>query len=278
MQKTNLVNDIKPFLRWAGSKRQLISKLLPFFPTKFTTYHEPFLGSGSVFFYLQPKKAVLSDANKDLISTYAALRDYPNKIISILQGMSSDETTYYEMRQKLFDSIPERAAQLIYINKLCFNGIYRVNSKGVFNVPYGGKRLTYTVNESNLLACSNLLKNENIKIFDGDFTENTKNANAGDFVFLDPPYVTSHNDNGFVAYNESIFSWDDQVRLAQCIHELKERDVAVVLTNADHESVLDLYPSFKKGKVERFSGIASDSTKRKQVTESVITFIPKSSA
>lgn len=272
---SHIHQNARPFLRWAGSKRLLISKLSPFFPSKFGTYHEPFLGSGAVFFHLQPKRAVLSDANQELISTYIALRDNPQKIINQLLKMSPDEATYYAIRNKPSNSILEQAIEFIYINRLCFNGIYRVNSKGRFNVPYGGKRVNYNIDSHNLTECSKILKNNDIEIFFGDFSENIKKAQPGDFVFLDPPYVTSHNFNGFAAYNESIFSWKDQLRLAECIHNLKERDVAILLTNADHESVLDLYPNFRKSKIERFSGIASDSSKRKIITESVITFLPQ---
>lgn len=267
-------SGIKPFLRWAGSKRNLIPKLLPYFPSRFGTYHEPFLGSGSVFFHLRPSQAVLSDANQELISTYLNLRDQPKKIISILEKLSPDKETYYSIRQKRSKSKLLGTAQFIYLNKLCFNGIYRVNSKGKFNVPFAGDRVNYSVNRDILLACSEALNEDGITIFSGDFSGNILSAKPCDFVFIDPPYVTGHNNNGFIEYNESIFSWDDQVRLAGYAQELMNRDVAVVMSNAYHESVLDLYPSFRKDKIERFSSIASDTSRRKIISESVITFLP----
>jgi DNA adenine methylase len=268
------LKGIKPFLRWAGSKRNLLPKLLPYFPTRFNTYHEPFLGSGSVFFHLNPSKAVLSDANQELVSTYLVLRDHPGRISNLLEQLSPDRETYYSIRKDRSKLKLLGTAQFIYLNKLCFNGIYRVNSKGEFNVPFAGDRLSYSIDREHLLACAQALNKKDVKIFSGDFSENLAQAQAGDFVFIDPPYVTGHNNNGFIEYNESIFSWDDQIRLAKDVMELKKRKVAVVVSNAYHESVLDLYPAFEKYKIERFSSIASDTSKRKTIAEAVITFLP----
>jgi DNA adenine methylase len=164
----------------------------------------------------------------------------------------------------------ERAAEFIYLNKTCWNGLYRVNSRGEFNVPYGAPKSDGILDASNLRACSRALQTEGVSLSAADFEEALDGVEERDLVFLDPPYVTHHNDNGFIDYNEKLFSWQDQIRLANLAVHLSNQGAHVIVTNAYHRDVLDLYDGFRKRPIERLSTLASDASKRGQVKEAVI--------
>jgi DNA adenine methylase len=169
----------------------------------------------------------------------------------------------------------QRAAQFIFLNKCCWNGLYRVNSAGKFNVPYGRPRSDAIVDPANLVACSQALGHLGVELRVSDFAEALAEAEPGDLVYLDPPYVTGHNNNGFVDYNEVLFRWTDQVRLAEVARELAHVGVHVIVSNADHDAVLDLYRGFRKHVVERVSTLASNSTRRGRVSEVVLVAPPR---
>jgi DNA adenine methylase len=259
----------RPFLRWAGSKRALLSHIVDVLPRRYATYREPFLGSGSLFFLLQPTRAVLSDSCLELIQTFNAVRDGAESILRHLAPLKRDKEQYYAIRSNLSLDPLERAAQFIYLNKMCWNGLYRVNSRGQFNVPYGAPKTDFTVDAPNLLACSSALKGDSIQIICADFAAAIAEAREGDLVFLDPPYVTRHNNNGFIDYNETLFSWRDQIRLATQARRLAEVGANVIVTNALHCDVRDLYSDFKVRSIDRASTLASASTKRGRVQEAV---------
>ncbi len=254
----------KPFLRWAGGKQWISRRLAKFIPPYEGTYFEPFLGGGSLFFATLPQKAVLSDTNQRLIETYQQLKDAPLDVIEVLNGWTNDKPTYYKLRQMKFSGPSARAAQFIYLNRTCWNGLYRVNKQGLFNVPYGHH--SRAVFDAHLLVhVSEIL--ENADLIRADFEEALNRAQKGDFVYLDPPYTSLHGSNGFRQYNETLFSWHDQQRLARVAMELAENGCTVLVSNADHQSVIELYPGFSHARMVRHSVLAASSEYRRATSE-----------
>lgn len=260
----------RPFIKWAGSKRFLLKHFVDLLPSKYGTYWEPFLGSGSLFFLMQPTQAVLSDACSELISTYTAVRDNPSAVLRFLTPLEPNEDVFYQVRENPSSGPYRRAAEFIFLNKTCWNGLYRVNSSGKFNVPFGWPSSESVVDSENLKSCASALRESGVRVLAGDFESILKDTSKGDLVFLDPPYITGHNNNGFVDYNRTLFSWADQERLADVAHALGRRGVRVIVTNADHEAVIALYSGFSVRQISRKSTLAGDTTKRRDVTEVVI--------
>lgn len=261
---------IQPFLKWAGGKRWLTRSARWLFPDKYNMYIEPFLGSGAVYFFLEPKRAVLSDANKALIETYVAIRDDWRSVEQYLKFYSDKHSTefYYLTRENLCVSGPEGAARFLYLNRTCYNGLYRVNLKGQFNVPRGTKNKVIMDTDA-FSTVSDLLKTADLK--SGDFTSSLRNASNGDFVFLDPPYTVAHNNNGFLKYNENIFAWSDQTRLRDEALEASRRGAKVLILNAKHQSIEDLYSKYARIHVlERYSVMSGSSAFRRGVDEVAI--------
>jgi len=258
---------VKPFLRWAGGKQWLASKLSKLISTQDHTYYEPFLGGGSLFFAARPKKAILGDTNERLIETYRVLRDRWKDLIPILSYWNNEKETYYKVRAVEFKDEVWRASQFIYLNKTCWNGLYRVNQEGNFNVPFGynGRKV---FDEGNLSEASELL--QNAKIICSDFQKLLETATAGDFIYLDPPYIVLHAQNGFRRYNEKLFSWQDQIRLAQLARELVLRGCLVMVSNADNKAVLSLYPDFHYLMLSRHSILAADPKWRRKTQEALL--------
>ena len=259
-----------PFLKWAGGKRWLISSMPELFDLNFHRYIEPFVGGGAVFFHVCPDFAILSDKNKQLIDAYRAIKlDWKSvfKYLEVHKKLHSDQY-YYEIRSSEYDNIFEKSAQFIYLNRTCWNGLYRVNLNGKFNVPRG-TRNTVIFENDNFEGVSAALKNT--KLLNSDFETVIDSSEEGDFLFIDPPYTANHNKNGFLKYNENIFSWEDQVRLSECVKRAFDRGVKMVLTNADHESVLSLYSDiFKVFSVPRTSSLSGKSKYRGKVTELIV--------
>lgn len=229
-----------PFLKWAGGKRWLVARddfEIPAFEGK---YIEPFLGGGAVFFHLQPAEALLADANRRLINTYAAIAESPAKVSRLLrahQAAHSPEHYYRERGRERTTSVA-RAAQFLYLNRTCWNGLYRENLKGEFNVPIGTKTAIFDEAED-FDGISLALTTATLRC--QDFEATVDQADDGDFLFVDPPYTTAHNMNGFVKYNQKIFSWSDQERLRAAVQRAKERGAVVYVTNAHHASIVALY-------------------------------------
>lgn len=256
---------LPPLIKWPGGKRELVKKIISLLPTRSQTYYEPFLGGAALFFAMQPTKSVLSDSNEELINLYRQVRDSPNELIKIMQTLRNTKEDYYNIRNKSFRSPLKRAARLLYLTTLSFNGIHRVNLKGIFNVPYGYKTHLAAYDEDRILAASRALARAKLKV--ADFEAATKNAKKGDLIYFDPPYTVAHANNGFLKYNEKIFSWHDQVRLAEHARLLVRRGCHVVISNADHQSVQKLYLDFEHTRVERFSRIAASREHRKKISE-----------
>jgi len=261
---------VQPFLKWAGGKRWLftssfIEKLPPF-----RRYIEPFLGGGAGFFALQPNSAIISDINSDLIELYRLLRDEPEAMglaMSEHQEKHSKEY-YYSMRAALPSDPVGRAARTLYLNRTCWNGLYRLNRKGEFNVPIGTKN-SIVIPGEDFGAISRIL--QKAEIHAQDFEKTIECAQEGDLLFVDPPYTVKHNINGFVKYNESIFSWSDQLRLRDALDSARRRGASIIVTNADHASVKELYSDLGAlSSVSRSSVISGKSTGRATITELMV--------
>lgn len=261
---------MEPFLKWAGGKRWFVSSYNHLFETEYNRYLEPFLGSGAVFFHLTPNNAILSDSNIALIDTYNAIKDDWYRVYSELRKHQRKHSKeyYYEIRSKRMRNIYTKAAQFIYLNRTCWNGLYRVNLKGEFNVPKGTKEKVI-FDTDNFEYVATLLNNA--EIISRDFENIIDEARENDLLFVDPPYTVNHDKNGFLKYNESIFSWDDQVRLSECLKQAKERGVQIILTNANHISIRRLYRSdFNIKTIPRVSTLAGISKYRGKVKELLV--------
>lgn len=262
---------LKPFLKWAGGKRWLARDLSEHFDGFSGTYVEPFLGSGAIFFHFQPESSILSDMNSELITTYLAIRDSHELVRNELQNHANrhSETYYYEIRSEQPSRPHEIAARLIYLNRTCWNGLYRVNRKGQFNVPIGTKDTVIDPSESFSDIAKALSK---ASIRKNDFEETIDLAKEGDLIFADPPYTVAHNNNGFVKYNETIFSWDDQVRLAEALQRASKRGCRVISTNAAHDDLKALYQdNFHVNEIARHTVISGQNKGRKVTAELFVT-------
>ncbi|QHC52020.1 Dam family site-specific DNA-(adenine-N6)-methyltransferase [Billgrantia tianxiuensis] len=263
---------MKPFIKWAGGKRWLISNPVFEMPAFTGRYIEPFLGGGAIFFHLRPNSAILSDINFRLIEAYQAIRDDWKKVEGELRRMQRlhSKEYYYQERSRKRRALHKRAAQFLYLNRTCWNGLYRENLRGEFNVPIGTKDKVIFEDED-FKEISSIL--QGAEILSCDFSETIAKAREGDLVFVDPPYTTAHNVNGFVKYNQNIFSWEDQLRLKCSIAEALENGAKVILTNADHDSVHQLYSDMSSCvSVGRASVISGKATSRRNTSEALFYF------
>lgn len=265
------VKGPRPFVKWAGSKRLLLSEILPHMPTEFGTYYEPFLGGGSVFLALNPGTAVLSDACKPLIDTWIAVGKNPDGVFRAATARNLSEAEYYEVRSSRPFGYLQRAGRFLYLNKGAFNGLYRENLRGDFNVPWGRPKSPFIVDRKNLRDVSARLSAPGVEVYCRDFQDSIDASEFGDLLFVDPPYVTGHNDNGFIEYNAKIFGWKDQQRLAAALLGAHERGVNIVATNADHPEIRKLYSFLAMRSFERSSTLAANVAKRGRVRELLMT-------
>jgi len=273
----NTKNTAHPFLKWAGGKRQLLPELLRRVPATYKTYHEPFLGGGAMFFALSPERAVLSDANRLLVETYEIVGGQVEALVRSLAGLKRKHVEeglahYLSVRKKIPLTDVSQAARMIYLNKTCFNGLYRVNKNGGFNVPMGKwKKLPEICDEENLRACSQILRS-NIELCCRDFRVALLEPSEGDFVYLDPPYVPTSKTANFARFTSEGFGPNDQRDLATAVKLLKERGVQVLVSNAGNQTVRDLYPAplFKVEEVAAKRKINCQSGRRGDVVEYLI--------
>ena len=270
----------KPFVKWAGGKRQIMDKLKQHVPDNFNTYYEPFVGGGALFFEIAPKKAVLNDYNTELMNIFECIKD-ENKFEKLLKELDHHETYhseeyYYEIRnidrdRKKFSKLSEykRAARTIYLNKACFNGLYRVNSKNEFNVPFGKKTKVNTYEGQNLGIIHCILNFNDIKLISTDFEAAVKDAKKGDFIYFDPPYDS--DTDTFTSYTEEGFGKEEQRRLAKVYKELSNRGCYVMLSNHNTKLVRELYRDFNIHIIEAKRNINANGKKRGKVEEVIIT-------
>lgn len=258
---------MNPFIKWAGGKRWLIQSNQVVIPEFSGRYIEPFLGGGALFFHIAPKSAILSDINPKLIEAYQAIKDDWKQIEKKLRYYQRKHSKdfYYQERSLQRKTPTERAAQFLYLNRTCYNGLYRENLNGVFNVPIGTKNNVFLPDDNFELA-SLILGPATLKAC--DFEETLDHAEKDDLVFLDPPYTTAHNLNGFVKYNQNIFSWDDQIRLQKSVKKAKNAGAKILLTNANHSSILELYRDIGEPRtVHRYSVLSGKAKGRGSTTE-----------
>lgn len=265
-----LINDFPPFLKWAGGKRWFVETYFEYLNTEYERFIEPFLGGGAVFFKLCPKNAILGDANSELINAYSVIRDIPNELALVLKQHHEKHSKdhYYAVRSSDPSDKLHSAARFIYLNRTCWNGLYRVNLNGKFNVPIGTKQKVL-LDSDDFLGVSSLLKNADLRAV--DFESCIDDANSGDLVFVDPPYTVKHNYNGFIKYNEGLFSWDDQIRLKNSVERAIARGAKVLITNAYHESIRELYEGVgEQIKLTRRSTISGKASARGTYDEILI--------
>lgn len=260
-----------PFLKWAGGKRWLASRVIELATPIRGRYIEPFLGGAAIFFALRPSRAILSDVNAELVNAYSAVKADHERVFSLLRTHQFRHSTqyYYQMRDYKPRCEYRQAARFIYLNRTCWNGLYRVNRQGRFNVPIGTKTAVLMPTDD-WTKVSQLLASAEINC--SDFEASISAADEGDLVFADPPYTVKHNFNGFIKYNDSLFSWNDQIRLRDALLAAKRRGAKIILTNANHESIRELYKKdFDLESVARASVLAGSAAHRGRYEELLIT-------
>jgi len=273
------MNKPKPFVKWVGGKRQIIDKIKEYAPKEYNCYYEPFVGGGAVLFELAPKNAVINDFNEELINVYKVITNEEKykkmmKILKLYEKKNSEEFYYYirnKDRKKASISRMKdytRAARTLYLNKACFNGLYRVNSNNEFNVPYNKSAKIKTYDENNLKMVHEYLINNDIKILTGDFEEAVKEARKGDFVYFDPPYDTLND--SFTSYTKNGFDKNEQLRLFETYKMLDKKGVNVMLSNHNTPFINDLYKDYKIIVVNAKRSVNSNGKKRGNVEETII--------
>ena len=272
-QFNQLLVTPKPFVKWAGGKRQLIPIISKNLPKQMGTYYEPFLGGGALLFHIlsqqnQPRCGV-SDLNSDLILTYTTIRDKIDDLIISLKNHAKNYTKdsksyYYSIRETSPRSAVEKTSRLIFLNRTCFNGLYRVNSKGKFNVPLGRYSNPNIVNEDNLRSVSHVLQSSEVSIKCRDFESVLKDVKKGDFVYFDPPYQPVSNTSNFTSYTHKSFTIDDLVRLADLCFNLDSKGCKVMLSNSNSNEVEEMFKEtgWNIKKIQANRAINSDSKKR----------------
>lgn len=270
----------KPFVKWAGGKRQIIDKLKLYAPDEFDTYYEPFVGGGALLFELSPKTAVINDYNSELMNVFSCIKD-ENKFVKMCNELNHyeanhSESFYLEIRNKdrdkaKFNKMPDykRAARTIYLNKACFNGLYRVNSRNEFNVPFNKKAKINTYDGQNLGIIHSYLNFNEVTILNTDFEEAVKTAKKSDFIYFDPPYDSDKEI--FTSYTENGFGKDEQKRLSEVFKELDKRGCYVMLSNHNTELIKELYKDYHINVIEAKRNINSNGKRRGKVEEVIIT-------
>lgn len=270
--------EVKPFLKWVGGKSQLLPEILKRMPEDYDRYFEPFLGGGAVFFSLKEKKACLIDINSELINTYSIVRDYVDELIIDLKNHVHSKEYYYSIRSidrsleyKNWNNI-QKASRFIYLNKTCYNGLYRVNSKQEFNSPMGSYKNPKIVDEKKLRACSQALLN--IELINDNFLAIESKIKSKDIVYLDPPYAPLTKTASFTSYTHDRFDADNQFELYEFCCRLNDRGIRFILSNSSASSILDLYGQEKSFKIELVQAtrfINSHGDKRGEIPEVIVT-------
>jgi DNA adenine methylase len=275
MRREEKATNASPFLRWPGGKRWLVDRIRKEIQGQpFVRYFEPFLGGGALFFALRPRQAFLCDINADLINAYQQVKRRPRELIAELQSLPIDEHTYTELRIAVPSRRLSKAVRFLYLNRTAFSGMYRVNRFGEFNVPFGGGERTPAVlwTQNLLMNASRVLRHATLRVC--DFEDAMSLGTAGDLVYCDPTYTVAHNNNGFIRYNEKNFSWADQKRLAACCRDAAQRGATVLVSNAYHREVLELFQPSKALIVDRRSLLCPQADFRKAVQEYLFVFRP----
>ncbi|MBA1437488.1 MAG: DNA adenine methylase [Epsilonproteobacteria bacterium] len=280
--KTLFTKQYQPFIKWVGGKRGLLEQILPLFPKKFNSYYEPFIGGGAVFFelfskgILKNKKVILSDINSELVDTYNIIKNNPFELIAKLEKYKEQHSKefYYQIREldrkkdyKNLSSL-EKATRFIYLNKTCFNGLYRVNKKGYFNTPMGSYKNPNIADRDVILSASEALQNVTIK--HQSFKEVLKEAKKDDLVYFDPPYYPLNDTSNFTSYDSNCFLEDEQFELFEVFDKLSDMGVKIIQSNSDTKFIKDLYKNYDIKIVNANRFINSKSNGRGKITEVLI--------
>ncbi|WP_352418165.1 DNA adenine methylase [Proteiniborus sp.] len=274
MKKNKLV---APVVKWVGGKRQLLPQIEKIIPTKISTYYEPFLGGGAVLFHLQPQKAIVNDINEELINLYQIIKDNVEELIEDLSKHKNEADYFYEIREldrdkEKYDKLTpvERASRIHYLNKTCYNGLFRVNQHGEFNTPFGKYKNPNIVNAVTLRAVSNYFNNADITFRCGDFEDAIIGARKGSFVYLDPPYDPVSNSANFTGYDKGGFDRNEQIRLKKLCDKLNSKGIKFLLSNSATNFILELYKDYKIEVVQAKRAINSNGNKRGEVDEVLV--------
>ncbi len=269
-----LKNETYPIVKWVGGKRQLMFELLKNMPKSYNRYFEPFIGGGALFFELQPEQAYISDMNEELINLYSVVQNNAEELILDLEKHKVSKEYFLEIRNldrtEKYSTLSniEKASRFIYLNRTCFNGLYRVNSQGQFNVPFGNYKNPRIIDERNLRNCSKLLKKTEIKC--ADFSAILEKVKKGDFIYFDPPYVPLNETSGFTSYTKDGFNLDMQFKLREVCDELDAMGVMFMLSNSDTKLVNELYANYEIKKVFASRAVNSNANGRGKITEVLV--------
>lgn len=274
--KKNVI--LSPVVKWVGGKRQLLDDIIPLLPDHFSTYVEPFVGGGALLFEIQPKKAIVNDLNHELINLYKVIKDNPNELLLLLEKheLNNSEEYFYQIRaldrSESYNEMSdiEKAARIIYLNKTCYNGLFRVNQSGQFNSPYGKYKNPNIVNKPVVLAMANYFQNNNITLLNGDYKMALKKLRKGAFVYFDPPYMPISSSSSFTGYTENGFDKKQQIELKEECDKLNSRGIKFLLSNSDHPFIRDLYKDYEIITVRAKRSINSNSNKRGEINEVLV--------
>ncbi|HEM6271411.1 TPA: DNA adenine methylase [Streptococcus suis] len=270
---------LQPFTKWTGGKRQLLPVIKSLMPDNYNSYFEPFIGGGALFFDLSPDKAVINDFNNELMNCYQQIKKHPQKLIELLTKHQENNSKEYYLELRAVDrdnrinkmTDVERAARIMYMLRVNFNGLYRVNSKNQFNVPYGRYKNPKIVDSELILSISTYLNSNDIRILNGDFEEAVKSVQAGDFIYFDPPYIPLSETSAFTSYTHEGFSYEDQVRLRDVFRKLDKKGAYVMLSNSSSPLVEELYKGFNIHKVEAIRTNGAKASSRGKISEIIVT-------
>ena len=270
---------LQPFTKWTGGKRQLLPVIKSLMPDNYNSYFEPFIGGGALFFDLSPDKAVINDFNNELMNCYLQIKKHPQKLIELLTKHQENNSKEYYLELRAVDrdnkinkmTDVERAARIMYMLRVDFNGLYRVNSKNQFNVPYGRYKNPKIVDSELILSISTYLNSNDIRILNGDFEEAVKSVQTGDFVYFDPPYVPLSETSAFTSYTHEGFSYEEQVRLRDVFIKLDKKGAYVMLSNSSSPLVEELYKGFNIHKIEATRTNGAKASSRGKISEIIVT-------
>lgn len=275
--KNKNIKLVTPVLKWVGGKRQLLPEIRKRIPKKYKVYYEPFLGGGAVLFDLQPKKAIVNDLNSELINVYKTIKSFPTELVEELRKFSNDEETFYNIRNIDRDKTKyqelsniQKAARIIYLNKTCFNGLYRVNNAGEFNSPFGRYKNPNIVNDKTIYAVSKYFNTADITFKNGDFEECIKEIQKDSFVYLDPPYDPISKTSNFTGYNQGGFSDEEQIRIKNMCDRLNENGIKFLLSNSATPFIKELYKDYIIDIVSAKRSVNSKADKRGEIEEVLI--------
>lgn len=266
-----------PFVKWVGGKRQIISEIQNLLPKKITSYYEPFIGGGAVLFHIQPQRATINDLNAELINLYRVIKEQPSALIKDLSKHKNEAEYFYQIRsldrdKEQYSQLTEveRASRIIYLNKTCYNGLFRVNNAGEFNTPFGRYKEPNIINEITIKAVSSYLNQAHVSILQGDFEASLQDIPHNAFVYFDPPYDPVSDSASFTGYTQGGFNRQEQIRLKRICDELNEKDIKFLLSNSCTDFILDLYRDYQINKIKANRFINSNAEKRGMASEVLI--------